>query len=45
MINGVSQPIYKIPLRDIPEVGFLGALHTLALSDKSIIGRRNIPSN
>jgi hypothetical protein len=41
VIRGVPQPIYKIPLRDIPEAGFLGAIP--ALINRIIIGPTQYP--
>lgn len=41
VIKGVPQPIYKIPLRDIPEAGFLGAIPTLI--NRIIIGPTQYP--
>ena len=41
VIKGVPQPIYKIPLKDIPEVGFFGAIPKLI--DRIIIGPTQYP--
>jgi hypothetical protein len=37
VINGVPQPIYKIPLRDVPDAGLIGA-EISALLERIIIG-------
>jgi hypothetical protein len=37
VINGVVQPIYKIPLRDVPEIGLTG-IEIPALIERVIIG-------
>lgn len=42
-MSGVPQPIYKIPLKDIPEVGFVG-VEIPALLDRLIIGPTPYPA-
>lgn len=41
VVNGVPQPIYKIPLKDIPEVGLFAAIPNLL--DRIIIGPTQYP--
>lgn len=42
VVRGVPQPIYRIPLKDIPEHGFVGA-EIPALIERIIIGPTNYP--
>jgi hypothetical protein len=42
VIGGIPQPIYKIPLKDIPEEGFVGA-EIPALIERIIIGPTQFP--
>lgn len=41
VVKGVPQPIYKIPLKDIPEIGLTAAIPTLL--DRIIIGPTQYP--
>jgi len=42
VVNGVPQPIFKIPLKDIPDEDFVGA-EIPALLDRIIIGPTQYP--